>query len=428
MKKSRFALMALAFLFLAGCGGKNDGTITLTGYIQIDPADPQYASWNPTLAAFSELYPNIKLDFEYVTGEQFHDKFQIMATARQIPDLFTLYAGQRSGYILNRGLAMDLRPFLTDEFKANYNEAIWEPQGPNGEIYIIAPNMAVATVIYANPALLSGLGLSPATTLNELIAQVPTIRGAGFDVLMFGNSAVWPGSSLLQSALLERTAGKDWFARAMSGEAKFSDRPFVESLEVIKRMTDARVFSAGMNQLSGLNAITEFVNGRSAYLLQAGWSLSAIRAAADPEFFNTILVLPFPDLPNDLNPGSNVATLGEAIGMSSRLGKEKAEAAWAFLSFLYGEFGMDALMRKGSDVTYRLDLSKYDIDPVMRQYIEMTDRQHMGWIIDAKMDGEGVNLVLNPGIQAITIGSKTPQQVADEYEAWVAANEAGRRR
>ena len=432
MKKFMVASLLLVFLlsfgFAAGQRAASGGGITLTGYMQIDPADPQYAYWQPTLALFAQKYPDIKLDFEYVTGEQFHDKFQAMAATGQIPDLFTCYAGARSSYILDRGMVKDIRPFLTNEFKSKYSDQIWQPQGPNGEIYIISPNMAVCTVVYYNPQILNSLGLKPATTMDEMIAQVPAIRGAGLDVMMFGNQAVWQGSSLLLSALVERTGGVDWFDRARAGTAKFSDQPFVDAIEVVKQMMETHVLVAGANQINGGEAISAFVTGKSAYLLQSGWVFSALKDAADPAVYNQLGLMPFPAVKGDLNPGSNAATLGEALAMNSRLTGEKADAAWKFLSFIYGEEGMDLMMKDSNVVTYKLDLSKYNVDNLTKQFINMISDQKMGYVIDAVMDGEGVNNVLNPGIQAVMIGDKTPQQLANEYEAWVAANDSNRKK
>ena len=69
-----------------------------------------------------------------------------------------------------------------------------------------------------------------------------------------------------------------------------------------------------------------------------------------------------------------------------------------------------------------------DIDQLSKQYVELINNQSMGYVIDAKMDSEGVNNLLNPGIQAVMIGQKTPQQLANEYEAWVAANDSHRKK
>ena len=153
MKKKICAVLLLlclvSFGFARGQQEAPGGAITLSAYHQMDLANPQYEYWPVTLDAFARRYPNIKLDWEYVSGEQFHDKFQAMAAAGDIPDVFTCYAGARSGYILNRGMVKDIRPYLTESFKANYNPSIWNPQGPNGEIYIISPNQFVDFLIFA---------------------------------------------------------------------------------------------------------------------------------------------------------------------------------------------------------------------------------------------------------------------------------------
>jgi raffinose/stachyose/melibiose transport system substrate-binding protein len=432
MKKKFFVTLVVVSglaLFFAGCQkdeGKNGGAVTLSVYTQFDLASPQYEYWPVTLAAFAQKYPDIKLEFEYVSGEQFHDKFQAMAASGDIPDLFTCYIGTRSGYILNRGMVKDLRPYLTEALMANYNSAIWEPQGPNGEIYIISPNMAVCTVIYTNAKLQRELGLTNPQTLDEMIAQVPVIRAAGYTPLMFGNKGQWQAQSLLLSMLTDRMGGSEWFDKARVGDAKFSDKPFVDALAVIKRMVDTQLFPPGVNQLEGPEAWGAFVQEQAVYLLDAGWRISALKGAAAPEDFAQYQAIAFPAVPGEIVHGSNAATLGEALAMNAALSGAKAEAAWNFLNFIYGQEGADILMRYGSVPTYKLDYSKYDLDSLNRQYIDLINSQSMGYVIDAIMDGEGVNNVLNPGIQAVMMGKKTPAQLAMEYEAWVAANDSNR--
>jgi raffinose/stachyose/melibiose transport system substrate-binding protein len=409
-----------------GAGSGAEGTVTLTAYAQMDLANPQYEYWPVTLNAFAAKYPNIKAEFEYGSGEQFHDKFQVMAAAGDIPDIFTCYAGARSSYILNRGLVKDLRPYLTDSFKANYNSAIWAPQGPNGEIYIISPNMAVCTVVYVNPKLQRQLGLSTPRTLDEMIAQVPAIRAAGRTPLMFANKGQWQAQSFLLSMLVDRLGGVPWFDRAKAGTAKFTDKPFVDALAVIKRMVDTQLFPAGVNQLEGPEAYGAFIQDEAVYLLDAGWRISALKAAAPPEDYAQYGVIAFPAVPGEVTRGSSAATLGEALAMNAKLTGAKADAAWKFLSFIYGQEGSDILMKYGTVPTYKLDYAQYDIDNLNKQYIDLINSQSMGYVIDAVMDGEGVNNLLNPGIQAVMMGTKTPAQLASEYEAWVAANDSNR--
>lgn len=435
MKKS-IALLLVCFCAaaLTFAGGKAEETadpnapVTLSVYMQMDLANPQSAYWPETVKAFEKKYPNIKLEFEYVNGEAFHDKFQIMAASGDIPDVFTTYAGARSGYVLDRGMVKDLRPYLTEDLKKNYNPAIWAPQGPNGEIYIISTNMAVCTVVYVNPKLQKQLGLTTPKTLDELIAQAPAIRAAGLTPLAFANKGQWQAQSLLLSMLTDRMAGKAWFDKAMAGTAKFSDKQFVDAITVIKTMTDAKLFPPGVNQLEGTASWGQFIADKAVYLLDAGWRISALKKAAKPEDFNQYQVIAFPAVAGEVTKGSSAATLGENFGMNKKLTGAKADAAWKFISFMSGKEACEILTKYGTITTYKLDLSKFEIDQLSKQYIKLINSQSMGYVIDAKMNGEGVNGLLNPGIQAVMIGQKTPAQLANEYEAWVAENDTNRKK
>ena len=58
--------------------------------------------------------------------------------------------------------------------------------------------------------------------------------------------------------------------------------------------------------------------------------------------------------------------------------------------------------------------------------IDSTLRGNLGSEIDAVMDAEGMS-VLHAGLQEMIMGAKTPEQVAQEYEDWVAANDSNRK-
>ena len=193
MFKSKFLyifIVSMIVIFVSiSCGKKQseDGVIVLKGYSQIDPVSPQYRDEMMIISNFNAEHTNIRIEWEYVSGEPYHQKFQAIAASGNIPDIFIVYLGSRSSYITDRGLVKDLRPYLTDEIKSEYIDLIWEPQGPNGEIYFISPNLAVSHVIYANKALMDELGLEFPKTQDELLAQGEKIRAAGYTPLAIGN-------------------------------------------------------------------------------------------------------------------------------------------------------------------------------------------------------------------------------------------------
>jgi len=437
MRKSALAgivLSIVCLLLFVGCSKKAEEkgkekekeSVTLTTYFQIDQANPQSEGYNQTMEAFEAAYPGIQMEYEYATGEAFHQKFQAMAASRQVPDVFTTYVGKRTAYITETGMVLDLNSYLTDDFKNSFNPASWEPQGANGEIYTIPPSMAVCHVFYGNTAILDELGLDFAATYEDLLAQVDTIRAAGYYPVSMGNKDQWVVNSWLLSCLVDRTGGKDWFNKAKTGSASFTDAPFVRALEIVDEMTKKNVFSPGVNQMSNTEADQEFYQQKSAYLIDAGWRTSAMVTTLTPEQQDAVFMGVFPAIDGEVTAGSSAAVPSEGFGISAKLeGTAKADAAWEFLKFYNGEEGATIRLKNGEIPTYKLDYNQFEMPELQKQYAEFSTTKPMGYIIDAHMDGEGMGR-LNPDIQAMMFGELTPAEVASRYEEWAAANDSNR--
>ena len=423
-------LLSIIILMLALSCGKSekteDGVVTLVGFRQIDPAHPQHKESMDIMEAFEKSHTNIKIEWEFVSGEAYHQKFQAMTAAGIIPDIFTIYLGSRTAYITDRGLVKDITPY-TDKVKSEYNENIWDAQGDNGEIYFVSPNLAVAHVMYVNTKILDELGLTFPKTHEELIAQGEIIRNAGYTPIAFGNSADWVMNSLFFSAIVARYGGTEWFDKAMKGDAKFSDANFVNALKIIDELQKEKMFSPGINQLAHSLALEEFVQGKALYLIDSAWRVPVMKGAMTEEQLETTDMKVYPAVPGETFPNSSVVTLGEGVGMSAKLEGAKADAAWEFMYFDTGAIGSDMKMKSNTVTTYNLDMTKYDLDPLTTKYIKFIEETPMGYVIDAKMDAEGMG-VLNPAIQEMLLGNKTPEEVANEYEAWVAENDSNRKK
>lgn len=425
----RLVLSIAILIFALSCGKTEeaeDGIVTLTGYRQIDPVHPQHAKSMDIMDAFEKSHTNIKINWEFVSGEAYHQKFQAMTAAGTIPDIFTIYLGARTAYITDRGLVKDIKSY-TEKVKTEYNENIWASQGENGEIYFVSPNLAVTHVMYVNTKLLDELGLTFPKTHEELIAQGDIIREAGYTPISFGNSADWVMNSLFFSAIVSRYGGPEWFEKAMSGEAKFSDTNFVNALQIIDELQKEKMFSPGINQLAHSLALEEFIQGKALYLIDAAWRVPVMKVAMTEDQLAATDMKVYPALPGETFPNSSAVTLGEGLGMSATLEGAKADAAWEFMYFDTGSVGSAIKMESDTINTYKLDMSKYDLDPLTEKYVAFINETPMGYVIDAKMDAEGMG-VLNPAIQEMLLGNKTPQDVANEYEAWVAENDSNRKK
>lgn len=436
MKKTSVLLLSMILIggtiFAQGAkeASSDDGKVTVTGYLQIDPANPQYAGFNAVVEAFEKENPNIKLDFEYATGEAFHQKFQAMAASKKIPNLFTCYGGARTAYIQDPGLVLDLNTtdYLTDEFKSNFSDATFKAQGPNGELWMIPPSLAVCHTIYANKRILNELGLTYPETYAELLAQIPVITAAGYYPMSMGNKDQWVANSWLLSLLVDRIGGPEWFMDAAHGEngATFNDPQFVRSLEIIKEMTDKGLFSPGVNQMANGEADQEFYQQKSVYLLDAGWRSGGMDSQLPLEQCEMIDMEVLPAFMNEARANSSTATTSEGFGIAKSIeGTPEADAAWKFIEFYTGVKGSSIEATFGTVPTCKVDLNKVKMGNMQAKFAQFQMDHPMGYVFDSVMNGEGVTL-LNANIQAMMMGNGTPQEVAAQYEAWVAENDTNR--
>ena len=435
MKKAILLTAALLLLsttlaFAKGAGGgaaMEPGKVTLSMLAYRDLTNPVDAgNWDILLEAFSASFPDIELEIEYGFDEPYHDKLQVLLVADQLPDLLFLWPGARTGQITGSGKIKDLRPWLEgkeDKFAAIAVAA----QGRNGEIYELPEQVTATHVMYANTKYMDELGLTFPKTHEELLAQGDVIRDVGLIPVAMTNKSAWQIQSCLLSALAERAGGMDWYDRVISGKnAAFTDPEFVGALQVILDLAENDMFSPGINQLDYGQALTQFVNEEAVYYIDGGWRVNDLVGELTDEQKQYVELMTYPEIPNQKgSAGSTAAVAGTGFGMNAALDGAEAEAAWTWIWYYSGPIGSAIRQGMGANPAYILPTPP-TLDVMVKKLIKFVAETPVGYVIDAKMDAEGMN-VLHPGLQEMIFGEKTPQQVAEEYESWVAANDPARK-
>lgn len=424
MKKITICVLAIVMMFSMMAQAEKIKLTVLDYQDLTDPVDME--NQEELLEAFYKEHPDIELEMEFGFDEPYHNKLQTIATAGEIPDVVFLWPGKRTGYITGAGLIKDLRPWIKGH-EAEFAAGALAPQGPNGEIYELPEQMTATHVMYTNEKLLKDLGLSFPKTLDELVAQGETIRAAGLIPIAMTNKAGWQMQSCLLSALTERAGGMDWYDKAIAGDgASFADPEFINALSVIDTLAKNEMFMPGINQADYGAALTEFVNERAVYYIDGGWRVNNLVAELKDEQKEYVSLMTLPEIPNQKGQaGSTAAVAGTGYGMNANLEGEKAEAAWKWIWFYSGPVGSKIRQKNGALTAYNLPPND-DLDIMIKKLNKFVAETPAGYVIDAKMDAEGMG-VLHPAIQEMILGAKTPEEVAKEYEAWVAANDSNRK-
>ena len=125
----------------------------------------------------------------------------------------------------------------------------------------------------------------------------------------------------------------------------------------------------------------------------------------------------FPDIAGTKFNQSSSTILGTGWAMSAAIpaGSPREEAAWKLVKWLSGKETQTYLLETGGITTPTrtdIDLSKLTLEPLSIEASKLGSKYTKGTIV---IDGSFVAEVhepINEGLQAIGMGSQTPQQVA----------------
>jgi raffinose/stachyose/melibiose transport system substrate-binding protein len=449
MKRTGKTLCLAATLLacvLAGCSKKaEDGQggleLRVLNYLDLtsaNSADEVAEIWD----AFSKANPDIRVIREDLYNEPFHNKVEAYAAAGRLPDVIYAWPSGRSTTLHTQKLLKDLTPLLQKEGAAYMNSFTpnaLDPQAQGGGYMAILPYAITSThAFYVNTEVLADAGLTPATTYEELKAQVPVLKAKGYDTVLMANQEAWVMQSCLFSLVAGRFGGEDWDKQILSGAAKFTDPGFVNALAFIKTLYDDGVLSQATMSTDYGSVIGQFATNKGAYLIDGDWRAGAFitdkstgQAIIPPERQENIQITVFPDIPGAKLNKSTSGTLGTGWGMNANIpeGSDKEAAAWRLIKWLSGKEIQTWRLTNGSISTPTItgiDLASLPLEPMQKAISNLgTQYTTTTPVIDGSFHSDVFN-PLNDGLQELGLGSKTPEQVAQSvqqaYDAWKRAN------
>ncbi|MCP4400454.1 MAG: extracellular solute-binding protein, partial [bacterium] len=430
MKKSLQVVFIM--LLVASVCSVASAKVVLTAIYGISKSEVAYQSHLKVLERFYEQNPDIEIQFDYIAHDTYHTKMQALVVAGALPDILHLWPGKRTGYITDKGMALDLRELMDrDHITATIPAIQKRPQGFNGEIYELGvPSIPYANVVYANDKLMKEVGLTFPKDITEFIAQAKPISDAGYRPLVFGDKSDWVMQSCMLSLLASRVGGLEWFMDAVTGKASFTDQEFVDAIGWIKKMTDGGLISKSEVSTTREQAMGMLINDESVYYINGTWDVGNFVNNASEDVQNNISLHFFPEIPGQKTVTESSATAPPTgFGMNANLEGEKKEAAWKWIQAQVDPSYAELHVAAGSVPLYlNEDISHlFTNDLVKRLYQHLISIQENLYVIDDKLDSEGVNSIVNPGLQEIILGSITPEELAAKYEAWVAENDSNRK-
>jgi multiple sugar transport system substrate-binding protein/raffinose/stachyose/melibiose transport system substrate-binding protein len=288
------------------------------------------AALKEILADF-EAESGITVNFVDVGHEDYKTGILIQLAGGNPPDVLSDWSGARAAFKVQNGMLAPIDELwaangLDSQFGAGMIESAVTYGGTK---YLLPFGFHVAAMFY-NPKVFADAGVAIPTTWDELKATCATFRGAGITPISLGSVNQWPAQFWFDYLLL-RTAGADYRARLMAGEASYTDPEVVRTMELWKELIDAECFPDGAtaNSIDWTDAADQLASGEAAMNLMGTWITGYLNGngfepVTDYDFFEFPVV----------DEGVPTAVVGPVDGLAIAAGAKNPAGAEALLTYL----------------------------------------------------------------------------------------------
>jgi len=441
--KLRFVGTIILTALIAGSvfagGGSDRQNLRVLYYLEAS-APNAVADANLWFRTFERNNPGVRIERENLFDEPYHDKMRTYAAAGDLPDVMYVWPSGRSDYLHDQRLLKDLTPFINrDNIRGNYLPLTMDPsQQQAGYMAMIPQGITTTHAFFINTEVLDAVGLQPARTYAELVAQVPVLRAAGYETVIIPAQSDWVMQSCLFSMVAGRFGGADWHQRILSGQARFTDPEFVNALDFIRRLYADGVISRSAVGIDYGEGPGLFANNRSAYYIDGDWRVGAFITDADtkqalisPAKQEKIRIGVFPEIPGARINSSSSVIVGVGYAMSAAIpaGSERERLAWELIKWMTGkEVSQLRTERGGTPTPSRtdLDFAAMKLEPMQKAVGALGNQFSTATVVIDGVFASEVYQPINTGLIEIAMGTRTPQQVAQTvqtaFNTWRAAN------
>ncbi|MES0884237.1 ABC transporter substrate-binding protein [Roseibium sp. SCP14] len=317
------------------------------------------------LRAFNEQIKRFEDATDYtlkdspVGHEDYKTDILVRASGNSLPDVFSYWAGARVQFIADSGALLPIDDMWE---KAGLSKVIAGSIAAsateyNGHRYLVPFNYHYAGVFY-NKAVLDKAGVSEMPTdWDGFLALCEKLKAAGVTPLALGSANRWPAQFWFDYLLL-RTAGPEYRAHLMAGEASYDDPEVKRAMEMWKDLTDKGYFTENANADSWTDASDKVARGDAAMTLMGTWITGywnglGLVPGEDYDFF------PFPAI----DSGVPVTSVGPVDGLVIAANAANPKGAEAFLEYMVTNTDVQAAWSKAQgalSANVNVDPSNYN--------------------------------------------------------------------
>ena len=336
-KRGRAALTALAAglaLLLTAAVGWAEGMadeemreVTIAHYFG---GDLGRAGLEEIFAAFKEQTGITVVDSP-IGHEDFKTGILVRAAGNNLPDVFSYWAGARTQFVVDGGNLGAIDAMWTAQgLDAAVSKSVADGATMyNGSRYLVPFGYHYAGMFY-NAKVMADAGVTefPADW-DGFLALCENLKAQGITPIALGSMNRWPAQFWFDYLLL-RTAGPEYRASLMAGDASYTDAEVQRAMQLWKELVDAGYFAANANADDWTDASDRVARGDAAMTLMGTWITgywngNGLMAGDDYDFFE------FPAIDAGV-PNAVVGPVDGWLLAGNSPNRANAEALVAFLA------------------------------------------------------------------------------------------------
>lgn len=410
------------FMFTAGCSGDESSEASSSDaktikFMHLWPegsSKDHYEIVNEIIAGFEEKNPDVKVDLEVLSNEQYKDKLKVLSSSDQLPDVgMTWPAGFLKPYVSGDKFA-PLDDILDDGLKEEFVSGTTEAYQVDGKTYGLPLELNIATIFY-NKKIFDKYNLEAPKTYEELKNVISTLRENDVAPIALGNKDRWTGS-LWYMYFADRIGGAKVLNSAIDRSGSFEDPALIEAADKVQELVGIDAFTKGFNGLADQEAKSMFMNGQAAMYLIATWDLPNYTTNEDvpQEFRDSVDYFNFPTVDGKGDMNSFVG--GPGVGLFVAENSDVKKESKAFVKYFAEQWGEKSVTKAGVIPATKVNTDEVDLPDMYLDVLEdLNGASNITLFADVQMSSDVAEVHLNQ-IQALFGEEVTPEEFVKKHE------------
>ncbi|WP_027628519.1 extracellular solute-binding protein [Ruminiclostridium cellobioparum] len=405
----------------SSAGSQAPVTLTFTHMFPAGDTEGNAIAFRKSLDKFKSENPNITINEEPLSHDNYETKVRTLAAGNELPDIFIVKGSMTSMFIENKLINPVDDVINSDpEWKEAFLQGAFDDFVVDGKSYGIPFQMLNTHLIYYNKKLFNDAGITAfPSNWSEFTDAINKLKAKGIIPISLGNKGNWVAESCILSTLGDRYTGTDWFKSIKEKKgAKFTDPEFISALKALQDLAKMDAFNTDLNSIDNMQQKTAYYNGKAAMFMEGNWAISNVINDAPKDILDNTELALLPAVDGGKGDAmANSAGAAWAYNVNSELKGDKLAAAYKILKAVTdADYATVSVESNAFPASKPKNIDKSRLAPLSIKYLDLAAKIKPVPIYDAQLSADLIQ-VMNTGLQELLIDGISPEDLAKKIQA-----------